>query len=44
MTTTLANGKTAQIMTVILRGVPKGFDWGLFSRQRCNLHVVPCVV
>jgi hypothetical protein len=38
-TTTIAKRKKAQKMTVILRGVPKGMDWGWYSREDPRMHL-----
>ncbi|MBI1832499.1 MAG: hypothetical protein HYR84_13740 [Planctomycetes bacterium] len=38
-TTTITKRKKAPKMTVILRGVPKGFDWGWYSREDPRMHL-----
>jgi hypothetical protein len=38
-TTTISRRKKAPKMTVILRGVPKGFDWGWFSCEDPRMHL-----
>jgi hypothetical protein len=37
--TTMAKGKKADKMTVILRGVPKGINWGWYSREDPRMHL-----
>jgi hypothetical protein len=37
--TAISKRKKAQKMTVILRGVPKGFDWGWYSREDPRMHL-----
>ena len=37
--TTTAKNRKAGEMTVILRGVPKGFDWGWYSREDPRMHL-----
>ena len=37
--TTAVNRKKAQKMTVILRGVPKGMNWGWYSREDPRMHL-----
>ena len=37
--TTIFSGKKAGPMTVILREVPPGFDWGWFSREDPRMHL-----
>jgi hypothetical protein len=37
--TTISRGRKAGAMTVILRGVPPGIDWGWFSREDPRLHL-----
>jgi hypothetical protein len=37
--TTISKKKKAQKMTVILRGVPKGFNWGWYSREDPRMHL-----
>jgi hypothetical protein len=38
-TATTAKKKKAGKMTVILRAVPKGFDWGWYSREDPRMHL-----
>jgi hypothetical protein len=37
--TTVSKRKKAPPMTVILRGVPKGFDWSWYSREDPRMHL-----
>src|ERR1022692_1949001 len=39
LSTSVTKRKKAPKMTVILRGLPKGFDWGWYSREDPRMHL-----